>query len=70
MDQYCQRRGIDRIDNWEFYLAFSFFRLAAICQGVAKRAVDGNASSKEAAQVGALVEPLASMAVQIIKEGA
>ena len=70
VDQYCQRRGIDRIDNWEFYLAFSFFRLAAICQGVAKRAVDGNASSKEAAQVGALVEPLASMAVQIIKEGA
>jgi hypothetical protein len=37
---------------------------------VAKRAVEGNASRKEAAQVGALVEPLASMAVQIIKEGA
>ncbi|MED5389365.1 MAG: phosphotransferase family protein [Pseudomonadota bacterium] len=70
VDMYCKRRGIDSIDNWEFYLAFSFFRLAAICQGVAKRAVDGNASNKEAMQVGALVEPLASMAVQIIKEGA
>ena len=67
---YCERRGIAHIDNWEFYLAFSFFRLAAICQGVAKRAQDGNASSKQASQVGALVEPLASMAMQIINEGA
>ena len=70
VDMYCQRRGIDKIDNWEFYLAFSFFRLAAICQGVAKRAVDGNASSKEASQVGALVKPLAEMAVDIIHNGA
>lgn len=70
VDLYCQRRGIERIDNWEFYLAFSFFRLAAICQGVAKRAEDGNASSKQAREVGALVKPLSSMAVQIIREGA
>jgi aminoglycoside phosphotransferase (APT) family kinase protein len=67
---YCERRGISHIDNWEFYLAFSFFRLAAICQGVAKRAEDGNASNKQAAEVGALVEPLATMAMQIINEGA
>ena len=67
---YCERRGISQIDNWEFYLAFSFFRLAAICQGVAKRAEDGNASNKQAAEVGALVEPLATMAMQIINEGA
>ncbi len=65
---YCQRMGIDRIDNWAFYLSFSFFRLAAICQGVAKRAADGNASNKRAAQVGAMVKPLAQMALGVIEE--
>lgn len=64
--RYCERMGIARIDNWAFYLAFSFFRLAAIVQGVAKRAHDGNASSKNAAQVGAFVEPLALMALDVI----
>ena len=65
---YCQRMGIERIDHWVFYLAFSFFRLAAILQGVAKRASQGNASNKEAATLGQYVEPLAKMAVDIIQE--
>jgi len=50
VEAYCRRRGIERIDNWNFYLAFSFFRLAAICQGVYKRALDGNASNPEKAK--------------------
>ncbi len=65
---YCQRMGIEKIDNWGFYLAFSFFRLAAIAQGVAKRAQQGNASSAKAKQTGAFVVPLAKLALQIIKE--
>lgn len=65
---YCQRMGIVKIDNWTFYLAFSFFRLAAIAQGVAKRASQGNASNENANKVGAFVEPLAQMAMSIIKE--
>jgi aminoglycoside phosphotransferase (APT) family kinase protein len=65
---YCKRMGIDRIDNWAFYLAFSFFRLAAICQGVAKRAQQGNASNAKAAQAGAWVAPLAGLALQIIDQ--
>lgn len=64
---YCKRMGIEKIDNWSFYLAFSFFRLAAICQGVAKRAADGNASNKAADRVGAMVQPLAQTALDIIK---
>lgn len=63
---YCQRMGIEKIDNWNFYLAFSFFRLAAIVQGVAKRAAQGNASNENAKKVGAFVEPLASMALNVI----
>lgn len=65
---YCERRGIDGIDNWTFYLAFSFFRLAAILQGVVKRAHDGNASSEKAMQLGAMVRPLAQIANQTIHQ--
>lgn len=65
---YCERMGIEKIENWAFYLAFSFFRLAAIAQGVAKRAQQGNASNAKAKQVGGFVAPLAMLALQIIKE--
>ncbi|MEJ6389147.1 phosphotransferase family protein [Gymnodinialimonas ulvae] len=44
---YCERMGIARIDNFGFYVAFCFFRMGAILQGVAKRALDGNASDPE-----------------------
>lgn len=66
---YCQRMGIEKITHWTFYLAFSFFRLAAIVQGVAKRATQGNASNENASKVGEFVEPLAQMALQAIAEG-
>jgi aminoglycoside phosphotransferase (APT) family kinase protein len=62
---YCSLMGLDKITNWNFYLAFSFFRLAAIAQGVAKRAQDGNASNKEAMKIGAIVQPLAAYALQL-----
>ncbi|RBP49732.1 phosphotransferase [Arenicella xantha] len=62
---YCERTGVTSIPNWNFYLAFSLFRLAAICQGVAKRAQQGNASSNNAANYGELVEPLASIALDL-----
>ncbi|ETN92628.1 putative aminoglycoside phosphotransferase [Gammaproteobacteria bacterium MOLA455] len=60
--RYCELTNIDKIENWNFCMAFSFFRLAAICQGVAKRAVDGNASNATANNVGALVRPLVELA--------
>ena len=67
--RYCERMGLERIENFEFYVAFSFFRLAAIVQGVAKRAVDGNASNEKAAEMGALVGPLAELALEAIELG-
>lgn len=66
--RYCERMGIDRIDNWPFYLAFSMFRMAAIIQGVAKRAVDGNASSTTALKMGAMVQPLAVESLSVIAQ--
>lgn len=71
VEAYCRRRGISGIDNWHYYLAFSFFRLAAICQGVYKRALDGNASNPEKARTyGAAVKLLSSLAVEVIDKRA
>ncbi|MBL4626811.1 MAG: phosphotransferase family protein [Roseicyclus sp.] len=44
---YCERMGLKQIDNFGFYVAFGFFRMAAILQGVKKRAMDGTASDPE-----------------------
>lgn len=64
---YCRRRGLAGIDNWSFFLAFSFFRLAAICQGVYKRALDGNASNPEKAKTyGEAVKLLSHLAAKLI----
>jgi aminoglycoside phosphotransferase (APT) family kinase protein len=64
--QYCEHSGFDRIDNWPFYLVFSFFRFAAILQGVKKRAIDGNASSAAALEYARLIRPLAEKALAVI----
>jgi aminoglycoside phosphotransferase (APT) family kinase protein len=44
---YCRRVGRDSIPNWNYYLAFSLFRLAAIAQGVYRRGLQGNSSNPE-----------------------
>ena len=44
---YARRMGIDAMPPIGFYLAFAFFRMAAILQGVKKRALDGTASDPE-----------------------
>lgn len=44
---YCARMGLTEIENFGFYVAFCFFRMGAILQGVKKRAMDGNASNPE-----------------------
>ncbi len=66
--RYCQLMGIEKIDNFSFYVAFSFFRLAAIIQGVAKRALDGNASNRNAGELGKNVRLLADLALETIAE--
>ena len=65
--KYCERMGLAKIDNWKFCLAFSFFRLAAIVQGVKKRGLEGNASNPERARKsGEMVPVLAQMGVGVI----
>ncbi|SNS35501.1 phosphotransferase family protein [Antarctobacter heliothermus] len=62
---YCGRRGIDGIDSLGFYVAFAFFRMAAILQGVKKRALDGNAANPEKAlKLGAYVPLFAKLGLE------
>ena len=49
--EYCRRTGRRGIENWNFCLAFSFFRLSSIIQGVYKRGLQGNASSEHALEM-------------------
>lgn len=63
---YCQRTGREQISHWNFYLVFCYFRLAAILQGIKKRAQIGTASSTEADSRGDMVEGLALLGVSMI----
>jgi aminoglycoside phosphotransferase (APT) family kinase protein len=49
---YCRRTGRNEIKDWNFYVAFSLWRLGAIAQGVYKRGLDGIASSPDALKRG------------------
>ena len=58
---YCRRAGRERIGHWNFYLAYSLFRIAAILQGIMKRALDGTAASQQALDAGKRARPLAEL---------
>ena len=60
--EYCRLTGRESIPNWNFYLAFSFFRLSSIVQGVYKRGIMGNASSTEALEKGRMARQIADIA--------
>ncbi|HSB95973.1 MAG TPA: phosphotransferase family protein [Spongiibacteraceae bacterium] len=67
VEDYCRRTGITRIDNWNFYLAFSFFKMTAIVQGILKRALEGNASNSSALEVGRMAGSLSTMAMALLE---
>jgi len=48
LERYAAKTGRAGIEDWPVYMAFSFFRIAAIVQGVAARAALGNVSSASA----------------------
>jgi aminoglycoside phosphotransferase (APT) family kinase protein len=61
---YCRRTGRPGIAtrDWEYYMAFNMFRLAAIVQGIMARALSGTAASSEALEMGRRARPLAELA--------
>lgn len=56
---YCRRTGRNSIPNWDYYIAYNMFRLAAICQGIMGRVRDGTATSQHAIESGKRARPLA-----------
>ena len=74
---YCRRTGITSPqaiesvrEDWDFYLAYNLFRLAAILQGIAKRVEAGTASSAQAVSSAAGAPLLAKMAWDFAQKSA
>ena len=63
VEMYFKRTGRKRVEPsvWDYYMAYNLFRLAAICQGIAKRVVDGTASSEHARETGARARSLGEL---------
>jgi aminoglycoside phosphotransferase (APT) family kinase protein len=59
---YCRRTGREGIPDLSTYMAYNFFRLAAILQGILGRVRDGTAANAEAAAMARQVRPLAETA--------
>ena len=63
VERYFKRTGRKRVEPsvWDYYMAYNMFRLAAICQGIAKRVIDGTAASEHAREAGARARPLGEL---------
>jgi aminoglycoside phosphotransferase (APT) family kinase protein len=68
--RYCDRTKRRAIDpsHWDFYLAYNLFRIAAICQGIAKRVLDGTAASSFAQEAAGKTVPLANLGWQQVEK--
>ncbi|NXI60517.1 ACD10 dehydrogenase, partial [Chloroceryle aenea] len=65
---YCAHMGVDHPEDWNFYMAFAFFRLAAMLQGCSKRSPAGRPAPGESSPEDA--ELVADLAWEFaIKEG-
>ena len=62
VERYCERTGFSIPGDWNFYLAFNMFRIAAILQGIMKRVTVGTASSAQAIDAGRRARPMAELA--------
>ena len=63
---YCRRTGRAAIADWEFYLAFSMFRLSAIAQGIMGRVLAGTANDPNARERARRARPLADSAWALV----
>jgi aminoglycoside phosphotransferase (APT) family kinase protein len=68
VDSYCKRVGRTGVPDLMFFIAFSFFRAAAIAQGIAMRAKIGTASAPDAADRGARARLMAEIGWQVAQK--
>lgn len=64
---YCRRTGRSSIPNWDFYIAFNYFRLAAIFHGIMGRVIRGTAASAHARERAEAFPVLATLARQAMQ---
>ena len=57
---YERLTGRDAGKNWEFYMAYNLFRMAAILHGIGERAAQGNAAASNAAETAAVATTIRS----------
>lgn len=65
IDRFAAATRLDPRPHWNFLLAFQFFRLAAIAQGVLKRALQGNASNEQALAAGRMTRAIAELGASV-----
>jgi aminoglycoside phosphotransferase (APT) family kinase protein len=66
VERFASASGLNPLPHWNFLLAFQFFRLAAIAQGVLKRALQGNASSEQALAAGRMTRTIAELGADLL----
>jgi aminoglycoside phosphotransferase (APT) family kinase protein len=62
LEQYCRRTQRAGMPGYDFYIAFNFFRIAAIFHGIKGRSIRGTAASAQARERGAVFPELAALA--------
>ena len=68
---YCRRIGRAAMPEYDFYIAFNFFRLASIFHGIKGRVIRGTASSAQAKERVAVLPELTAIAWdQAVRAGA
>jgi len=68
VESYRERTGLDPWPHLAAYLAYNFFRIAAILQGIAGRVRDGTATNEHAAAKASMVRPLAEVGWRFAQE--
>ena len=68
VDLYVTRTGLDPRPHLSIYLAYNFFRLAAILQGIVGRVRDGTATNENAPAKAQMIRPLAITAWDFARE--
>jgi aminoglycoside phosphotransferase (APT) family kinase protein len=66
---YCRRTGRQSIPDFQFHMAFNFFRIAAIFHGIKGRVIRGTASSAEAMERVKVFPELARLAWSQVERG-
>ena len=66
---YCRHSGREKIEHWNFYLAFALFRVAVMAQGIVKRSASNGTASPALKAYGAVVRSVANQAWNLVDGG-